>query len=47
MRWPAVELSASAALLTGAAALAPNRPELAFMGAAVAFVIIGAWIQRP
>lgn len=41
-----VELAAAAALLTGAAAILETSERLSFAAVAVAFVLIGVWIER-
>ena len=41
-----LELVAAAGLLTGAAAILEHSTSLAFASAAVAFVIIGVWVER-
>jgi hypothetical protein len=41
-----VELAAAAALLTAAAAILETSERLAFAAVAVAFVLVGVWIER-
>ena len=41
-----VELAAAGALLGGAAAILDTSERLAFAAVAVAFVLIGVWIER-
>ena len=41
-----IEIAAAAGLLTGAAAILEHSTRLAFAASAVAFVLIGVWIER-
>jgi len=41
-----IELAAAAGLLTGAAAILEHSSRLAFAASAVAFVLVGVWVER-